>query len=335
MEGGKSFQKNDTIERWGQFVSRVNKGETVIQNLIYTTLAIPGKSEGDILLLVKSIRSFGGGLAANPIWVLVPAPLGTLSDDTQKKLDQLKAQIIPFEIAPEILEFPFAAKIAAAAFIEARAQGQTERLVFMDHETLVLQAPDEFLISADQGLGYRPVHHKLIGSAWDQPPDSFWKLIYEVCDVPGENLFPMNTHIGERVRPYFNAGMFIIRPEKGLLAQWQNVFLKWYRQPAFQVYYEKEPLYVIFIHQAIFTGVLLHNLKPGEMYELSDKVNYPLHLHKDIPGDQRPATMNALITVRYEDIFDKPGWQQLPITEPLKSWLASQSQVRESLEDMV
>jgi len=202
----------------------------------------------------------------------------------------------------------------------------------MDRDTIVLQEPTEFLISAGQGLGYRPVHHKLIGSAWDQPTDSFWELIYEVCDVPGENLFAMMTHAGERIRPYFNAGIYIIRPENGLLAQWRDMFLKWYRQPQFKTYYEKNHLYAIFIHQAIFTGVLLQNLKTGEMTELSPKINYPLHLQEDVPVDQRPKTIDKLVTVRYEKIFDKPDWRQLPITESLKSWLISQPRLQASQE---
>ena len=303
-----------------------------MENLIFTTLAIPGKSELDTLLLVESLRSFGGKLAASPIWVLVLAELGPLSDPTQEKLTQLRTRIVSLDIDPEILKFPFAAKVLAASTIEAQALGQTERLVYMDRDTIVLQEPVEFLISPVQNLGYRPVHHKLIGSTWDSALDSFWTLIYEICNVPEENLFPMVTHAGERIRPYFNAGIYITRPENGLLSQWWNMFLGWYRQPQFKAFYEKDQLYEIFIHQAFFTGVLLQNLKPGEMSELSPRINYPLHLHDDIPLDQRPATVDELVTVRYESIFDEPNWMQLPITKTLKNWLLAQPRVRASLQ---
>jgi len=304
-----------------------------MHSLIYTTLAIPGKSELDTQLLIESIRTFGGELAKNPIWVLVPAAFGLLSDTTQEKLDHLNVLIYPFEAQPEILKFPFAAKIEALSAIEAQIQEQTERLVFMDRDTILLQEPTEFMISADQALGYRPVHHKLIGSDWVAPPDDFWQLVYEVCDVPNENIFPMWTHAREWIRPYFNAGMFILRPERGLLTRWREVFLKWYRQSQFQTYYQKDQLYAIFIHQAIFSGVLLNNLKPEEMTELSPKINYPLHLHYEIPKEQRPTAIDELITVRYENIFDEPGWQKLPITKALKSWLESQPRVQRSQEN--
>jgi hypothetical protein len=302
-----------------------------MQNLIYATLGIPGKSELDTLLLAESLRSFGGELASNPLWVLVPAQLGPLSDATLKRLAQLDTRVISLDIDPDFFKFPFAAKIAAAAAAEAQALGQTERLVYLDRDTIVLQEPDEFLISPEISLGYRPVHHQLIGSAWGSALDPFWMLIYQVCEVPEENLFPMHTHTGEQIRPYFNAGVYIIRPENGLLSQWLEIFLKWYREPQFKAFYQQDQRYTIFMHQAIFTGVLLHHLKPEQVLELSPRINYPLHLHDDIPLNQRPAAIDELVTVRYEDIFDQPDWvARFSISQPLKNWPLAQPRVQAS-----
>lgn len=301
-------------------------------NLIFATLALPGKAEQDALLLIESIRTFGGRLANNPIVVLVPASLGPLSKTTQGKFARLEVDLHSFQAEPALLKFPLAVKTEAAAYLEQLAQGQTERLAFMDRDTLVLQEPGECLLSAGHSLGYRPVHHQLIGSTWDEPVDDFWQLIYDFCEVPDGNIFPMMTHAGERIRPCFNAGMFIVRPERGLLAQWREHFLKYYRHPRLQTFYEKNPLYSIFIHQAIFSGVLLHNLEPHEMYELSPKINYPLHLHAEIPAAQQPAAIDELVTARYENIFDAPGWQHLPLSAALKTWLAAQPRVKASLQ---
>jgi hypothetical protein len=140
----------------------------------------------------------------------------------------------------------------------------------------------------------------------------------------------MRTYTGEQIFPYFNAGFYITRPEIGLLDQWRDMFMKWYRQPQFKAYYEKDRLYTIFIHQAIFTGVILKNLELDELYELSPKINYPLHLHDDIPTHQRPALIDELITARYENIFDETDWKQLPFSNSLKSWLISQPRLQSS-----
>jgi hypothetical protein len=79
------------------------------------------------------------------------------------------------------------------------------------------------------------------------------------------------------------------------------------------------------MHQAVFTGVLLSMLMPKEMQELSAGINYPLHLHQDVPPNLRVNHINDLVTVRYENIFTEPGWQKkLPILKQLVSWIEIQ-----------
>lgn len=302
-----------------------------MKKLIFVTLAVPGKSARAVLMMARSIRDFGGSLASSLIWIMVPESRNTFSDGEKAGFAKLDLQIHPYPIDPDVLQFPFAAKIAAAAVAEGLAQGQTELLCYLDQDTLVLQEPDEFLLPDGKVLGYRPVHHKLIGTGWDEVLSPFWELIYRTCEVPEDRLFWMMTHIGEKIRPYFNAGTFVVRPERGLLTQWRDTFLRSYRQPEFAAFYEQNQLYTIFMHQAIWTGVLLHALFLDEMQLLSPKINYPLHLHEDIPEALRVKSIHDLTTLRYENIFDTPKWREnFPILEPLQTWLESQLEMQKS-----
>ena len=303
-----------------------------MEKLVFVTLTVPGKSAQAVLMMARSIRDFAGELAGNPIWILVPESRNMFSDREQVGFAKLDLLIHPYPIDSDILQFPFAAKIVAAAAAEGLAQGQSELLCYLDQDTLVLQEPEEFLLPAGKALGYRPVHHKLIGPGWDEVESPFWELIYRTCEVPEDRLFGMATHTGEKIKPYFNAGIFVVRPERGLLTQWQETFLRTYRQPEFTAFYEQNPLYTIFMHQVIWTGALLHALTPGEMQLLSPKINYPLHLHNEVPESLRPKTLDELTTLRYENIFDTPNWREnFPILEPLQSWLETQLRVQQSL----
>jgi hypothetical protein len=296
-----------------------------MRKITFITLAVPGKSALKALMMANSLRSFGGHLKSSPIWVLVPEGMNRFSNAVQDHFKRLKVATIPFKIEPNEQKFPFASKIAAASHAEEIAKKESELLVWLDCDNIILKEPDEFLLPSGVTLGYRPVHHKLIGPSWGEPLDPFWNLIYQSCAVPGDRQFQMTTHAGEKTRPYFNAGTFVIRPERHLMAQWRNAFLKSFNQPEFQTLYQKDDRYIIFMHQAVFTGVLLHDLKPVEMWELSLNINYPLHLHREIPVDLRPGDLAELTTLRYENIFDSPGWQgNLPIPEPLRSWLEAQ-----------
>jgi len=293
-----------------------------MQNHIIVTMIDSRSSVFNIFLMISSIREFAGSLANSPIWVLFPHNSGNFTQGDLEELSNLKARLIPFDIQDDIRNFPFGTKVQAAAFAEELMLDQENLFIWLDCDTLVLNEPKEFLLPSTKILGYRPVHHKLIGSSWEDTLDPFWTQIYHECNTPSTKNFFMMTHVGEKIYPYFNAGTFVIRPELRILTKWLQVFLKCYRSSKFQAFYKEDNRYAIFMHQAIFTGVLLSSLKPAEMQEFSSKINYPLHLYNDIPTNLQPKTLNELITIRHENIIDNPGWQKgLPILEPLLSWI--------------
>jgi len=291
----------------------------------FGTMAIPGKTVSNVLALAASIRDFGGAQADAHLWVFVPDVFGGLAVQENERMAALNTTVVPCKVDEEILKFPFALKVQIASMAEQELKGSTEFLTWLDSDTLILNEPRELILAPGKVFGYRPVHHRLIGPAWDEPLDRFWTLLYKACGISPDNSFPMYTHTGEKIRPYFNAGAFTVRPEKGLLSQWWLFFQKLYQAPSFTIFYEKDNRYAIFMHQAVLAGILLKLLNREEFQELSPKVNYPLHLHNEISVELRPRTINELTTVRYEDIFQDPGWQStLPIDEPLLSWLKGQ-----------
>jgi len=296
-----------------------------MKKIAFITLAAPGKSILKALMMANSLRSFGGRLKDSPVWVLVPETMSKFTEAIQDEITLLKVAVVPFEFATEGPRIPFTAKIAAAVHAEAILKGDTKRLVWLDCDTIILREPDEFLLPDGMVFGYRPVHHKLIGPTWGEPLDPFWALIYQTCEVPEDRQFQMTTHTREKTRPYFNAGTFVISPERNLMAKWQFAFEKWFNKPEFQAFYQADERYLIFMHQAIFTGMMLHELRVDEMLELSPKINYPLHLHSEIPLELRPLSLSDLTTLRYENLFEPPDWQEkLAILQPLQSWLKAQ-----------
>jgi hypothetical protein len=127
------------------------------------------------------------------------------------------------------------------------------------------------------------------------------------------------------IRPYFNAGFLDVRPERGLLRAWRDNFERLYLQDDFKTFYQKDDLYAIFVHQAVLAGTLLNKLERQELYEFHHHVNYPLHMHDDYPASRRPVYVNDLVSLRYEQIFQKPDWKdRIPLKPPLTAWLEAQ-----------
>ena len=297
--------------------------------LIFTTIAFPTKSsETDTLLLVESIRAFAGALSDQPIWVFTPKSSRKLSNYTKRRFQELDTRLISFVIDESKLTVFFADTIQAIAFAESMAERDTQLLAWLDSNTLVLNEPKTFLLPDDKSVGYRPVHHTLIGSPYDEPLDPFWTEIHQSCKVPQDRIFPMRTHIDDtQLRPYFNAGLLITRPTNRLLRIWHDTFFELYRKPDCQQFYQQDERYEIFVHQAVLSGVILSMFPPEELEELPPTYNYPLHLLEEDVSDTRPATIEDLVTVRHEGFYQDSNWQhELPAKKELKMWIADQIQ---------
>ena len=294
------------------------------EKIVFSTIIYPtGSSEANTILLAASIRARAGTLSQASIWCYSPQYGKEISTPTKRKLHQLNAELRPFEIDRDVLRFFFTAGITAAALAESGARDQAEFLAWVDSNTIVLQEAGDFLLQDDKSLGFRPVHHTLVGSRYDEPLDPFWRLVYDCCGVPEDHVFPMTAHVdGVRIRPYFNAGLLIVRPEKGLLQAWYDRFFQVYQSPEFQEFYEQDGRYPIFAHQAILTGVLLSALAPDEMQELPPTYNYPLHLYEEDVTDCRPARLDEIVTCRHEGLAGAlEVIDSMPAEASLKQWL--------------
>ncbi len=299
-------------------------GQETRAKLIFTSTVFPNRSsETQALLLAESIRAFAGSFAQAPVWLLTPDIEKQLSTTFKERLLALDISLVPFKIDREILRFPLAGDVFAAALAESRAYNQADLLAWLGGNTLVIQEPKDFLLPEGKALGFRPVHHTLVGSRYDEPLDPFWTLIYRCCNVPKTRVFPMMTHVdGTRIRPYFNAGLLVVRPERRLLQAWRDTFFRVYEEPSFQKFYQKDERYAVFVHQAVLSGVILSAFETSEIQELPSTYNYPLHLYAQDVTDHRPSSLEELVTFRHEGFYNDPEWMnKIPAGEPLKQWI--------------
>jgi len=291
-----------------------------MNSVTFASMLTPG-TDLQTVVLVRSIRAFGGEFSHNPIWIFCPGPI---SRAAQEELLWLDVRLIPIQIAPAARSFPLATKVFTAATAEQMALDETDLLIWMDSDTLVINPPHELLLPDHTVLGCCPVHLKLINSPYDAPPDPFWTLIYQQCRAVADHIFPVMTVIDrQRIRATFNAGLLVVRPERRLLQFWRENFLRLYNDPAFQEFYRQNSLYQIFMHQAVLSGTIFAHLDREEIHQFSPLVNYPLHLHADHPNP--PDDINGLVTCRYDIFFQTLRWQErLPATGDLLDWITEQ-----------
>lgn len=292
--------------------------------LIYATLVNPSKSsETNIKLLLHSIRTFAGRLSRNQLWCYSPSSEDKFSEDFIGKISKMGGIMIPFEMEEKVRRFPFTSHAFAAALAESRAYGQYELLAWVNPNTVFLKEPKDFLLPKKKCLGYRPVHHTLIGSHFEESLDPFWTLIYRYCKVPDDRVFPMTTHVDDKIlRPYFNSGILITRPNKRLFCAWWDTFFKIYKDTSLQLLYEKDERYRIFIHQAVLSGIILSVFETNEIQELPPEYNYPIHLWGEDISKNRPSSIDKLVTIRHEGFDEAPDLIEKLNVRALNRWLA-------------
>ena len=217
------------------------------------------------------------------------------------------------EVEEEAAWYYYAQKVFAAAQAEADLADTGEILAWLDEDTVFLQEPVEFELPEGVSLGYRPVMHRNIGLPVEDPIDGFWQRVYDDLSVSSASLFPMVTPADdETIRPYFNAGCLIVRPERGLLRKWAQYWPILYRDPELKRMSETDIRKRIFLHQVALTCAVINNLKPNERRELSPRFNYPLFFKEMFGGKHDFDNLTDVTTFRHESYFRDPApdWEE-------------------------
>lgn len=262
--------------------------------------------------LVASLRHFGGSLAGTAVDVYVP---GALETAARRRVDALAGPTSLNTLDPpeETAWFYLAGKVHAAEAAERAARGRAERLALLDPDTVFLDEPAEYRLPPGTNLGYRPTFHRNVNPRFDEPLDEFWRRAYERMGVEEAALFPMTTPAhSEAMRPYFQAGCVVVRPERGLFAVWRERFERLARDSRIVELCEAVPLRRVFTFQVALAGAVLTHLGRDEMAPLSDAINYPLFFERMFGPSREFRDLSGAVTIRYEHFFDDPppGWER-------------------------
>lgn len=273
----------------------------------FATYAESAEELAHVALLAESIRTFGGRFNISSI--LVYTPHGQVSD-AQKVLDTLGVAVVGCATPEKARDFYYAGKVFAAAEAEASVEGAADVLVWMDEDTIVLDEPEVFDLAGSMAFAYRPVMHNRSGSLYSEPPDAFWRRIYEVLEIPDTALFPMTTPADRQtIRAYFNAGLLVVRPERGILKRWAKDFQQLYSDSVLVDMCKNDRTKAIFLHQTALVGAVLNTLKRSEMAELPDSYNYPIFFEQQYDATRIFGSIDDVITLRYDVYFRNPDPQ--------------------------
>jgi hypothetical protein len=297
-----------------------------METLIFAAHPDRGSSGKSEAIWAESIRTFAGKYQHAPIWIFYPRGEEEWADRLGKMTLPFKVDLHPFDIPAEARHLEYFEKCYASAAAEDLVDGKATHLVWMDASSLVVNPPEALLLPPEVYIGCRPVDLTNIGSRIADPPDDFWLLIYALCRVPPDRLFPMQPSTEAiTIRPYFNAGLLVTRPGLRLLNAWRENLELARRNADILNMIRADEMRSIFLHQAVLAATILSRYTREQILIYPPQVNYALHLHQHYPGATRAKSLNELITCRSEYMQTEHGWlERMPeMLEPLKSWITA------------
>jgi len=288
-------------------IAAASGGEEEKKSILFVSFFGYEEQLSECLTLCESIRTFAGSFSKAPITVYFPESLTKLKEKYKDKFSALNVDLKSFKAPKEAFKYDLGTKPFIAARAEKDALQKADILAYLDPNIIILKEPRDFILKTGKHLGYRPVMHRNIGSLYSEKPDAFWSRLYKVLNVSESTLFPMEAIADKNIlRPYFNAGLLIVRPEKGIMGKWAEHF---------QISYEdeeiakicKEGLHNIFLHQAALVGAILNHVKQEEMELFPFAYNYPLFFELFYDSKLKFDSIEDIISLKCE-IFKK----QLP-----------------------
>lgn len=297
-----------------------------IDKILFASYVVIDANIPYCLNLGESIRKFAGSLKDSPIHVYYTAQMRESVEKHLDKFSDLSIKLKKATLPPVSGQYFFGFKPAFAAQAESDAEREKAILAYLDPDVIFINEPREFILSSDEYLAYRPVMHQNIGSLYSEKPDKFWTAIYQKMDVPESTLFPMEAIADKNIiRPYFNAGLVILRPERGVLRRWSEHYESLANDPDI-IELCRDQQYNIFLHQAILTGVILNHIDREEMKLLPFAYNYPLFFEKFYESKLRFDSIENIVSLKVDFSFKQlpEDWdRKLKGSEEKISWLKS------------
>jgi hypothetical protein len=282
-------------------------GSLRAEKTAFVTYAASADQEKAAMVLLRSLRTFGGSLAEAPFFVAqVDA-----KDWQPGRLRKAGAMMIAVPPTPGVAPYPFQAKVLALAAAEKHLQGKFRTVIYLDAETIILSEPSAWVLAAGKSVAIRPVHLvNQVGVNSGQPLDAYWEGIYKHFGQLPVDRPPLRSLVDQQdIQPYYSCVIMAFDPALGLMAQWKKAALALMADKAFQEAVVKDPRHRIFLHQAVLSSLLNLRLAPERIEVPGHLANYPMSLHERMPAELQAKSLDAVTCLYVDSLWQsRPDW---------------------------
>lgn len=253
-----------------------------------------GELEIKSLLMVESLRIWGGRLANSHVYSFAPRFEMRPSSKTIKELKSMKVKLIDNVLNEKYINYPLANKPLVCAWAEENLD--YEVLIFVDSDMVFFNEPIELVLRDDYDVAVRPVDKKRIGSDGDSDSNSdYWCELYKICGVKDKS-YVRTTVEQSRILSYWNSGLIAVRREKKIFQAWRDNFIK---VIANELSPDDGPF---FIEQSVFAATV--SAITNRVWILSPNYNYPINLPAHETPGRRYRSLGSITSIHYHKMFE-------------------------------
>jgi len=185
-----------------------------------------GSLECQTVRMVESLRQYGGKFSTAPIIAVTPRFGPPLSATTVQAFDKMNVTYLRTRARNNYPWFKFLNKPLALVAADQRAT--SESVAWLDSDLLFVSEPEELeLRPSEDFLGF-PVEAKEMGTTGvGDPYEPLWQEFCRTLGIDIEQLpWVTAAETGERVRLYFNGGIFVYRRATGFAKRYLDTCLQ-------------------------------------------------------------------------------------------------------------
>ncbi|MDX6581464.1 MAG: hypothetical protein QOI10_648 [Solirubrobacterales bacterium] len=253
-----------------------------------------GRLESEAILLVESLRAWGGSSADSPVYAFAPRPEFRPEAATVERLTELGCTVIDEPLVDRFADNPTFNKVPVCAWAERELDHET--LIFCDTDCVFLGEPSE-LAEGDWVAAMRPVDRRIAGSRGKGRGEPFWQKMYAELGVTGRPF--VRTTVGQmEIRAYWNSGLIGARRSAGLFTAWERALGKLYDAGLVD---SRWPQFMDQISWAMVTADVHDRVRI-----LSDAYNYPLRHRPSLKAAAVELDLAEIVHLHYRLWFHMP-----------------------------
>ena len=184
-----------------------------------------GSLEIQTIRMIESLRRWGGKFANAPIYAVTPRFTPPISKTTRLAFEKFQVEYLSFQSQSEYSWNKFLNKPSALAAVEKHAT--TECISWLDSDLLIVDEPYELNLNETESFIACTSDKHLATTGAEDPNEPYWKEVCQYVGIEIEDLPWTETKVTEeRIRLYWNSGIFAYRRSTNFAEQYLNTFLQ-------------------------------------------------------------------------------------------------------------